>query len=772
MRTALVLFFILGCAFLNAATLLNESFSGTSLPAGWTFQGPQVGAWSISPTFVAGGAANEVRLNYTPSGYGTYRLISPPIDTRKVHDMTLSFRHMFDHYDTQEFATIAVELAHDPESFDWELWYVAPTGDIAASLVTVPISFDLGMSETTYISFVFRGNNWNINSWYIDNIVLTYDNTLGSGTWETGNHYPVGDVIIPNGHTLTLNAGTSLIFDSNKELTVDGRLLANGTASQPVVFTRNSSISSWGGIKLFTVNPANDSTLINHAIIQYCYGAGIQIYNSHKLRISNSDIRYNDSPFEGGGINSYDSSFIVENCDIHGNNAPTIGAAIYVYSGIPVIRNNRIYENYNTGNNGSTLYLYQCNVSGIYNNQISVNYPNSGGYAVKALYCNGTFKRNLINNNQTGGFYIYSGISTSMTVLNCDIVYNGGTGYFNYSNTTTLKNTIISGNDGYGIHNYQNWDHINISYCCFNGNAGGSFLNVIQSDFSNCIYSSPQFINPTSGSGISDWSFDNNWQQGDLSPCIDAADPASPFNPDGSREDIGMYYRLLKPVIITAADFSPDQGHQLDLVWTRNDKDCVYDPDAFYEIWRESTSRTDNAVYIDNPLQITPELINRGREILWRDCERTWYYLNIRVPARMNPTYGMIVPTLIDSSSMGTHAMLYKVSFCNRTYFWDSVPVSGYTVDNIPPYAPSRLDIAKTGTNRFNLSWDEVTEGGWEGNSYPEVNLITYKVYAGDTPDFEISPSAYLMSTANHYAVLNNQTTDRRFYKIIATDSE
>jgi hypothetical protein len=205
MKTILICVFIFGCAVLSAVTLLQENFSSTTFPpAGWTIEAPQPGAWGLSATNHAGGTANEARLNWTPGGYGTYRLISPPIDTRKVHDMTLSFRHMFDHYDWQESVSLAVELAHDPTAFDWELWYVAPPNDIAATPVTVPISFDLGMSETTYISFVFRGNNWYINSWYIDDILLTYTNTLGSGTWVTGaNHYINGNLYVPDGHTLT-----------------------------------------------------------------------------------------------------------------------------------------------------------------------------------------------------------------------------------------------------------------------------------------------------------------------------------------------------------------------------------------------------------------------------------------------------------------------------------------------------------------------------------------------------------------------------------------
>lgn len=769
MKTILMFIFVFSCAFLGAATLINETFNGTNLPAGWTFQGPQVGAWSISPTIVAGGSANEARLNNSPGGYGTYRLISPPIDTRKVHDMTLSFRHMFDHYDTQEFATIAVELAHDTESFDWELWYVAPTGDIGPTQVTVPISFDLGMSETTYISLVFRGNNWYISSWYIDDIVLTYNNTLGSGTWTTGTYYPVGDLIIPNGHTLTLQAGTALLLSSDKQLTVQGRLLANGTASQPITFTTPQIRQYWAGIKFDNVNSTNDSSFIFNAIIEYSNDAGIYIDHSNKLRISNSIIRSNSSN-AGGGIYCNSSFAIIEGCDFYDNTSTAMGAAIVVSGSTPTVRDNRMYNNTSIGTGGSILHLSACNLSGVYNNQISANYlsTSSNSFGVRTVNATGTFLRNLINNNQAGGLYVYAGSTVSTTVLNCDIGYNGEVGFFNYANTVTLKNTIIWGNGGYAISNYQSWDHINISYCCFDA---GSTSNVIPTDISNCVYSNPQFINPTSGSGTPDWSFFKDWGLQLLSPCIDAGDPASPLNPDGSIEDIGMYYRQLKPIITRVADVPNDQGHQVDLNWNRNDIDVAFYPNAFYTVWREGSSRTENVVFITDLAQITQGFDPLGRDICFRDGNRTWYYLQ-QVWAMNFSEYGWIAPTLLDATISGNNEVNFMVAYHNNNGIWQSIPQSGYSVDNIPPYAPARLTLTPASANQFNLTWDEVTEGVWEGNSYPELNLITYKIYAGDTPYFEISPSSYLMSTTYPFALLNNQTQNKRFYKIVASDSE
>ena len=205
--------------------------------------------------------------------------------------------------------------------------------------------------------------------------------------------------------------------------------------------------------------------------------------------------------------------------------------------------------------------------------------------------------------------------------------------------------------------------------------------------------------------------------------------------------------------------------------WNRNDLDYSFSPDAVYYIWRLSTTREENAYAISSPDQITEQLLTSQNTVCWRDGERTWTFLTW-VPAVNYADYEVIVPTVQDSSATGTHASTYMVMFHNESGNWQSVPMDGYSVDNIPPYAPTRLEISNLGENMLQLDWDEVTEGVWEGNSYPETNPITYKIYSSETPDFIPTPGNYIQSTTNPYAVISNQTAARRFYKIIASDSE
>lgn len=77
-----------------------------------------------------------------------------------------------------------------------------------------------------------------------------------------------GDVRVPNGVTLTIQAGTILKGDKNSvgTLTVErgGKIVAIGTASQPIVFTSSAPAGSrspqdWGGVNILGKAPNNQS---------------------------------------------------------------------------------------------------------------------------------------------------------------------------------------------------------------------------------------------------------------------------------------------------------------------------------------------------------------------------------------------------------------------------------------------------------------------------------------------------------------------------------
>lgn len=771
MKTLFVFLVCLSFSGLGALALVSQSFdTSTGFPYGWT-KSPDITNWSWVATNLAGGSAGELRLMYDPAQpTGTLRFISPAFDTRKVHNMRLSFNHYLDDYEySYANYTVGVAISNNNGSSWTTIWSVTTTGDIFPAAVTVdPISFDKGMAQYTRICFFFTGTIFDdIDAWYIDNILLTYDNTLGSGTWTGYQFYDiVGNLIVPNGHTLTLPAGCELIFDGDKYFEVQGRLLINGNENGYVGLTTVSTAVYWAGLFLNGVNPANDSTLINYAYISQSSGGGISIYDTDKVRISYCIITDNIEGY-GAGIYAHNSDIIIEGCDIYDNEADGTASGLYCLNSTPTVRYNKIYHNYCEAY-GSAFLLTNCNVSNVTGNVIANNFFTSNGYGVTTTStCTGQFRRNLIANNQNGGL----AVNGNVDVINCDVVNNGGYGIAVNVAETDIISSIVWGNGSSEVFNIGIGADLEIYYSCIqdhdvagNGIPGYQYLDNISSN--------PVFISPTAGTGTGYYALSADWHLQWSSPCIDTGDPGATYDPDGSRADMGVYPASLKPVITRAQDYSPDQGHQLDLKWNQSDTDKSGTFGDYYSIWREGESRSGDVLYLNRLTELTPALAESGREIAWRDGTRTWYFL-LQVPGLGFSDYGYLVPTPQDSSSTGTHACNYMVAYdVANAGTWLSGIVGGYTVDNIPPSAPARLDIAQTGTSSINLFWDEVTGGYLNGVFEEELNAITYKVYADDIFDFVPGPSSFLMSTTDPFAVLLNQTADHKFYKITASDSE
>jgi hypothetical protein len=73
--------------------------------------------------------------------------------------------------------------------------------------------------------------------------LITSDTTL------SGTNLVQTTLVITNGATLTLEAGTQMLMNTNATIVVYGQLLANGTSNQPISFTRATSAARWRQIR-------------------------------------------------------------------------------------------------------------------------------------------------------------------------------------------------------------------------------------------------------------------------------------------------------------------------------------------------------------------------------------------------------------------------------------------------------------------------------------------------------------------------------------------
>lgn len=98
-----------------------------------------------------------------------------------------------------------------------------------------------------------------------------------SGTWKRGSiQHITGDIIIPEGQSLTIEEGVTVIMDAvaKPEIIVKGNLYAEGTQAFPIKFTVEEAFRTqenefgrlWGGI---LAAPSCTELLLNYTIIEY-----------------------------------------------------------------------------------------------------------------------------------------------------------------------------------------------------------------------------------------------------------------------------------------------------------------------------------------------------------------------------------------------------------------------------------------------------------------------------------------------------------------------
>jgi hypothetical protein len=152
----------------NRAVLLQESFDGSTLPAGWSISA-QPSNWSVSATNNAGGEPNEMHLSWSPQFSGMTRLVSPAIDLTGISSVVFSFKHALDNYSGNN--TIGVATSSDGGTTwnqGWSQGYSTSSNWSVSQEINTP---DMGQASVQFCIF-FNGSSYNINDWFFDDIVI------------------------------------------------------------------------------------------------------------------------------------------------------------------------------------------------------------------------------------------------------------------------------------------------------------------------------------------------------------------------------------------------------------------------------------------------------------------------------------------------------------------------------------------------------------------------------------------------------------------------
>jgi PKD repeat protein len=327
----------------------------------------------------------------------------------------------------------------------------------------------------------------------------------------------------------------------------------------------------------------NADPVLSNLIIKNCnadYGGGIYLYESMAY-IWRVALTGNHATYYGGAVSCDTYSYpALYNMRIL-NNSAQYGGGVHCYLSDPYIAEFEIYDN--SAEYGAGIYLYQSSPY-IWEGRISGNTAVNYGGGIECDYYSQPVLSFLQINNNTSlyGAGLHLSFSDAL-VLKSTIASNQsdfGGGIYCYYSYPGIKNTVVAFNQGqYGIYCYEGIPQI--EYSNFYENEQGNFYNTggeigsnVQTNVNgdSCdiyfnIQKNPFFIDPVN----------QDYHLLSSSNSIDAGDPDSPEDADGSIADIGRYYYHQSFV----ANFSADITYGLPLLTVQFTDESTGNPNSY-----------------------------------------------------------------------------------------------------------------------------------------------------------------------------------------------
>ena len=278
-----------------------------------------------------------------------------------------------------------------------------------------------------------------------------------SGTWSADTVLVTGEICVPSGLTLTIEAGVKVLFQTYCKFIVDSNatLYALGTETDSILFDEFYPDTSWHGIRFLN---ASESSRLEYCHLTNgsatgveepdCWGGAVYCFSSDPT-ISNCLID-NGYAWSGGGILCYNSNPVIENCLLENCTSYYGGGIACCFNSSPNIKGNTITEcgedDYGVGGG---IYCAENSNPEINDNTIIGNGAHMGGGGIYCYAASPTIIENTISDNWTcglsagGGIYCVGGFA----FISDNLIENNfsglGTGiHCQYSNATIHGNII------------------------------------------------------------------------------------------------------------------------------------------------------------------------------------------------------------------------------------------------------------------------------------------------------------------------------------------
>lgn len=309
-------------------------------------------------------------------------------------------------------------------------------------------------------------------------------------TWTLANspYIVVGNILVDQGVTLTVEPGVTVKFNQDLYLYVDGTLIAPGTESNMITFTSNQASPTqgdWQHIKFrdsaVDATFDEDGNYVSGCILEYCkveWGSfGIWVENTSAFIGSCTVINNNIGIMLAGDSGGIVSNCIVSNCTITSNRG---GGGIFLAG---FASNCSVINCVITNNSNNGIYVGRDSQS---NSIISCNISNNDGWGIHLSDNSNSIVNDCTVNNNSDGIYIEG---TSGSIINNSLVSsNSNYGIRFQAGSGSVIYSTITGNNNIGLF-YQSSSGL-LQYCDLYDNANYDIKMFYSSnlDATNCYW--------------------------------------------------------------------------------------------------------------------------------------------------------------------------------------------------------------------------------------------------------------------------------------------
>jgi len=475
------------------------------------------------------------------------------------------------------------------------LTWVAGANGASGANVTALFDVAAGGSYQIVVDSVWdSAGNYNLSLTYKQ--IWAADRTLTgpfSGGLPKGTYLIMSNLQVQASQTMTIEAGSTLLFSPSSTFTVAGTLIANGTIGNPIRFLSvldTPQPGDWQGLSI--ANPGQPQSILNHVEIAHA-ASGITVGQGHaNLMLSHSLIHdcrwYGVEVITGSGTYLGTNEVQILNNLVASNGYD--GIELYAYaSGCSGAANGTRVSGNELAGNGSAGIRLSGNGSGfsgclpsqtgdVYG-QVSENYVHhnvvgifAGGYAGFHSWgsVSSVIQNNLVVSNSNSGLQLEGNIYGQ--VVNNTFVRNGFAGVFNSVSDSTylnLKNNLVvsNGNGIVALAPITNYNTVAVSFNDVFASATNNWTNYpagygvtsttnrngCPADAQMNISANPLFVSAT------------NFHLTANSPCVNAGSStgAPTTDIDGQRRgpyvDIGCDEYFIPPLFVSSA---PSSGHK------------------------------------------------------------------------------------------------------------------------------------------------------------------------------------------------------------------